>query len=254
MISTENYKFKSWEEYFKGDAVRLIIDVDKTWQSFFDKIFEDNKNLNHIQSELQKTVNKGKNVFPYPELVFSAFKFTKYTDVKVVIIGQDPYFKLEKGIPQAMGLSFSVPKGITVPSSLYNIYKNMIKYKHISSFPKHGNLENWAKQGCLLLNTSLTVEEGRPNSHTELWRELTDTIIKKIASEKKGLVFVLWGAPALRKISLIGKNHHIIVSSHPSGLSCNKPLRNHPAFAEYDHFGKINEYLKKEGVAEIKFD
>jgi uracil-DNA glycosylase len=122
----------------------------------------------------------------------------------------------------------------------------MIKYKHIEKSPKSGNLEFYAYQGCLFLNTSLTVTHKTPDSHTKIWEEFTNSIIGKLSSEKSNLVFVLWGAQALNKeIMIDSKKHKIIVSSHPSGYSSAKNLRKYPAFDDNDHFGQINEYLEK---------
>ena len=131
----------------------------------------------------------------------------------------------------------------------------MKNYGHIEEIPKHGNLESWAKQGVLLLNTSLTVQHGYPNSHTMKWEKFTDAVIKYISDNKDKVVFVLWGSPALQKLTLIDKDkkHKIIVSSHPSGLSCHKPLRQYPAFMNYDHFGEINDYLKENKKKTIKW-
>ena len=151
-----------------------------------------------------------------------------------------------------MGLSFSVPIGIPIPSSLKNIYKNAIEYGHFFRYPDHGNLEFWAFQGVLLLNTALTVQKGHKNSHSSIWSDFTNAIIEKISNKMNGIVFVLWGAPALTKLSLIDtKKHEILISSHPSGLSNNKQLGKYPAFSSIDQFGTINKLLKKCGKEEI---
>ena len=195
-------------------------------------------------------------IYPYPNLLFNAFILTPLSNVKVVILGQDPYHCNEihhdKIIPQAMGLSFSVPKGMKIPSSLQNIYKNLLKYKHIEIKPNHGNLSFWAYQGCLMLNTSLTVQHSYPNSHSKYWLPFTDKIIKYISNKLNNIVFVLWGNPALNKLNLIDQNKHkIIISSHPSGLSYNKKLKNYDSFENTDHFGEINKYLKEKNKKQI---
>ena len=149
-----------------------------------------------------------------------------------------------------MGLSFSVPYGIKIPSSLQNIYKNLIKYKHINKMPKHGNLISWAYQGCLLLNASLTVVHGKENKncHAQNWRSFSNKLIRYISNECKNVVFILWGAFALKKARFIDEDKHkIIISSHPSGLSYNKPLRTHQPFCNQDHFGIANKYLVENG-------
>lgn len=251
MISLDNYKYKSWKEKFPDGNVILEPDINSTWIPLFHDLICD-KRFSNIEKKLTELVKKGVKIYPYPDLVFFTFKITQLDKLKVVIIGQDPYFHSEKGIPQAMGLSFSVPLNINIPSSLENIFKNMVKFGHLSSFPKHGNLEFLAYQGCLFLNTALTVTDGEKNSHALIWKWFTDEIIKRISSEMKNIIFVLWGGPALEKLQLIDINkHNVIISSHPSGLSFSKPLKEYPAFKDRDHFGEINKLLKKYGKQEI---
>ena len=166
---------------------------------------------------------------------------------KVVIIGQDCYHGFLRNMkPQACGLAFSVEgNGKEIPSSLLNIFKNMIKFNHINSIPD-GNLDYLAEQGVLLLNTSLTVQKHKPNSHSNIWKGFTDDIISYISDNSTSTIFVLWGNHSLMKQKLIdNKKHKLIISSHPSGLSCNKRLKDYPSFVENDHFGKINSYLKE---------
>ena len=239
---------KSWKDTYPDKKIIIKFGtIGSSWCDFMKSILEAT-DIKKIEDKLSAEVDKNKNIFPYPDMLFSAFTYTSFDSVKVVIIGQDPYFKLESGVPQAMGLSFSVPTGIAVPSSLDNIYKNMMKYGHITSIPKHGNLQFLANQGCLFLNTALTVAENEKNGHSDIWKTFTDSIIMKLSDVKDKLVFVLWGAPAFEKFSLIDKKRHkVIVSSHPSGLSCNTPMKTYPAFNNCDHFGQINEYLKANG-------
>lgn len=253
MISKTSYKFQSWNSKFPDGKIKLDLNVDKSWEPLLNELLEKD-DYKDIIDDLEKDLKSGINILPYPDLVFNAFKLTKYDDIKAVIIGQDPYFRTEKSIPQAMGLSFSVPDGLSVPSSLVNIYQNMVNFKHLDNFPQTGNLENWASQGCLMLNTSLTVKEGKAGSHLYLWQWFTDAIIKKISDEKEGIVFLLWGGPALKKMTLIDTvKHRVIISSHPSGLSCHKPLGTHPSFMAKDHFGSLNKHLKELGKTEIEF-
>lgn len=246
MLSADNYDIEDW--YKHSDKVNLNKDVKlkRSWYKLIKKEMDEPyfKNINKILDEKRK---QKINVYPYPKLVFAPFNTTPLYKVKVIILGQDPYHNIRKNsIPEAMGLSFSVPVGINIPSSLRNIYKNQIKFNHISTMPKHGNLTKWAKQGCLMLNTSLTVEHNNPKSHVKYWKPFTDNIIKYLSDNKKNLVFVLWGRPALEKIRLIDTtNHYTVISSHPSGLSCNKRLGDHPSFNEQDHFKLINKYLKR---------
>jgi len=254
LLSTKDYKYKSWAEKFPTNKVNLEPDVNSTWIPLFAKLINNSK-YKELENKLSELVKDGKQIYPYPDLVFSAFKFTPFDKVKVVIIGQDPYFHMENGIPQAMGLSFSVPFGINVPPSLQNIYKNMKRFGHLNTIPKHGNLQFIAYQGCLFLNTALTVTDGEKNSHSSMWKWMTDAIIKQISDELVNIIFVLWGGPALSKIQLIDQDKHsVIISSHPSGLSVNtqltgasigKPKTIYSSFEDLDHFGEINKILDK---------
>lgn len=262
ILSAKDYKITNWVSKFKDYNVSLEnLAINNSWYEFFQN--DNNKRLiklvNNYLSDLLKKSNGKINIYPYPDLIFNALNLTPLYNVKVVIIGQDPYPKNEiidgKAIPQAMGLSFSVPVGLSIPSSLMNIYKNLIKYNHISKIPQHGNLTFWAYQGCLMLNTSLTVEHGCPDSHSKYWTEFTDSLIKYISDKLDKIVFVLWGRPALQKIKLIDlKKHKTVISSHPSGLSCSKPLQNYKPFNDMDHFGEINKYLKENDKSTILFD
>ena len=249
MLSIDNYNYKNWNDYFKNDKIDISkLTIHKSWKKFIKQ--EQNKDYwEKINKDLSSCKNLNK-IYPYPELIFNAFNLTPLNEIKVVILGQDPYHNHilhnKKIVPEAMGLSFSVPIGFTIPSSLNNIYENLMKYKQIVYKPKHGNLTSWAYQGCMMLNTSLTVECNCPNIHTNIWKEFTDNVIKYISSKCNNIVFVLWGSYALSKMNLIDQDKHkIIVSSHPSGLSYNKKLRTYPAFSEFNHFGTINRYLKK---------
>ena len=243
MVSLSDYKFASWIEKYPDGIVKIKPDINTTWIPIFEKVMS-NKKFKNVEEQLSEYVKGKYNIFPYPDLLFLAFKHTSTDNLKVVILGQDPYPNSEKGIPQGMGLSFSVPEGLQIPSSLQNIYINMKSFGHIANIPKHGNLEFIAKQGCLFLNTALTVAEGEKNSHSEIWKWFTNDLIKEISDNFENLVFVLWGAPALEKKKLIDcDKHKVVVSSHPSGLSYNKKLNVYGSFKETDHFGEINKYL-----------
>lgn len=246
-------KSKEWSEIekFKLDKVY----VNNSWEPMFKELFENKERKtkieNKINDELQKLVDKSK-LYPKHDYIFRAFQLTNFNNLKVVIIGQDPYFNSEFykewRVPQAYGLSFSVPHDFVIPSSLKNIYKNLEQFDHIKKIPSHGCLDLWAFQGVLLLNTSLTVLDGEinKNCHSTTWKSFTDDIIKYISNNCKNIIFVLWGAEAFKKVSMINLDlHEIIVSSHPSGLSCNKKMGSHDAFVNHDHFGKINSYLEK---------
>lgn len=248
-----------WNEFIKGNCTLDDIPYHTTWSVLFALLRKRNKYYQitrDIEAELQK--NKHQQIYPKPEYVFSAFAITPACDLKVVILGQDPYFKSEYDsssksmTPQAMGMSFSVPDDITIPSSLDNIYSNLVKYKHIQEKPKSGNLWFWAAQGCLMLNTALTVRHDDTLSHAGMWKWMTDEMIKYVSTNFENIVFVLWGGHAYSKIELIDQDrHHTIISSHPSGLSCHKQFRNFPCFNDNDHFGQINARLKKYGQTPI---
>ncbi len=178
------------------------------------------------------------NIFPPQEKIFNAFNYCSFDDVKVVILGQDPYHK--KG--QAHGLAFSVPEGVSAPPSLRNIYKEInttINCAINCGIPQTGNLERWANQGVLLLNSVLTVEENNAGSHKGLgWEKFTDAVIQKISDQKEHIVFLLWGAYAQEKGKNIDTSKHLVLSApHPS------PLSAHRGFFGCGHFRKANEYL-----------
>jgi uracil-DNA glycosylase len=174
--------------------------------------------------------------------MFNAFYKTPFHNVKIVLLGQDPYHNPG----QAQGLSFSVPNGIQKPPSLINIYKELQSDLGIAP-SVNGNLEKWSEQGVLLLNASLTVRKNEPGSHSKMgWIEFTDAVIKKISEEKKGVVFLLWGKFAQDKQALIDETkHHVLKAAHPSPFSADK------GFFGCKHFSKANEYLMQEGLQPI---
>lgn len=182
-------------------------------------------------------------VFPEKQNIFKAFSLTKFEDLKVVILGQDPYH----GIGQAQGLSFSTPSNIKNPPSMVNILKEINDDLGKKSVCEDGDLTPWAKQGIMLLNTILTVEQGLPKSHHNLgWEIFTDSIIKYISDNKENVIFLLWGSPAISKTKLIDKNKHFILTApHPS------PLSVYRGFYGCKHFSKTNEILKKLNKEEI---
>ena len=177
---------------------------------------------------------KSHNIFPENEVIFNALNLTIPSNIKVVILGQDPYH----GKGQAHGLSFSVPNGVKIPPSLRNIYKELQSNLN-HSISSNGNLESWAKQGVLLLNATLTVREKMAGSHQKLgWELFTDSIIKKISEKNEGVVFLLWGAFAQKKSVLINTNkHHILTTTHPS------PFSAYRGFLGCKHFSKTNKIL-----------
>ncbi|AQW82032.1 uracil-DNA glycosylase, family 1 [Campylobacter pinnipediorum subsp. pinnipediorum] len=184
---------------------------------------------------------KQNKVYPPSKLIFNAFNLTPFDNVKVVILGQDPYHRPN----QAMGLSFSVPKGEKIPPSLVNVYKEIYDDLGIKQ-PSSGDLSKWAKQGVLLLNSTLSVNEGMPNSHSNFgWQIFTDAVIKKLSDTKDGLVFLLWGNYAKIKSNLIDKDRHLVLfAPHPSPLA-------RGGFFGCKHFSKTNNYLIKQGKEPI---
>ncbi|GMN89766.1 uracil-DNA glycosylase [Francisella sciaenopsi] len=189
---------------------------------------------------LASETKSGKIIFPNKADIFNAFKYTEFDNLKVVILGQDPYHNYN----QAHGLAFSVEQGVEVPPSLRNIYKEL--ERSISGFkaPNHGCLTSWAQQGVFLLNTTLTVEAHKANSHKDIgWEIFTDTVIQKISDNKTNVVFMLWGSHARKKKNLIDATKHLILeSSHPS------PLSVYRGFEGCDHFVKANQYLTLKGL------
>lgn len=186
---------------------------------------------------------KEKIVYPPKRDILRALKLTDYNDVKVVILGQDPYH----GENEANGLSFSVNEGIKLPPSLKNIYKEL--YDDLGITKTTGDLTSWANQGVLLLNSVLTVLKDTPTSHSKIgWQEYTDAIIKKLNEREKPIVFILWGNYAKSKKNLItNKRHYIIESTHPSPFSANS------GFFGSRPFSKTNEFLKKNNIKEIEW-
>ena len=182
--------------------------------------------------------------YPPKEFVFNALKLTNPKDVKVVILGQDPYH----GLGQANGLAFSVNDGVKWPPSLTNIFKEVFADIDVE-LPLSGNLERWAEQGVLLLNHTLTVEEKKPNSHSKLgWSNFTDAIIKTLSEKNEDIVFMLWGGFAQKKAKLIDANKHkLLLSGHPSPLSANRGF-----WFGNKHFSKVNAFLssKNKGIIE----
>jgi uracil-DNA glycosylase len=185
----------------------------------------------------------GEVIYPPEADVFSAFKLTDFTHLKVVIIGQDPYH----GPNQAHGLSFSVRPGVAIPPSLRNMYKELALEYPDFQMPKHGCLESWATQGVLLLNTVLTVVANQPNSHRHLgWEQFTDNVIRAISDKAEPVVFLLWGSHAMKKQKLIDSDkHHILTAPHPS------PLSAHRGFLGCGHFMAANQWLQAQGKTTI---
>lgn len=228
--------------------------ISPSWLSLFEeidpKIFKETEEL-----YLKERNDSNKIIFPEHQDIFSFTKYCLFEDVKVVILGQDCYHgtyydnKNNEYIPQATGLAFSVPEDINckIPPSLNNIYINLLKYKNIYKKPKSGNLEFWACQGVLLLNTSLTVEKSKPNSHQHIWNKFTDELIKIISRKKDNIIFVLWGSFSYSKYKVIENKdkHKFIISSHPSPLSAYNKLGEYESFMNTNTFDLVNKYLQE---------
>jgi len=214
--------------------------IEESW-----KIVLGNEFVKPYMSDLKTFLvdeKKHKRVFPPGSLIFNAFNQTPFNQVKVVILGQDPYH----GIGEAHGLCFSVQDGITKPPSLVNIFKEIESDLGLPP-PRSGNLTDWARQGVLLLNATLTVRENQPGSHQNKgWETFTDEAIRQLSEQREGLIFVLWGKFAEAKTILIDQTKHFILKSpHPSPFSANR------GFFGCRHFSRINELLRQMGKHEI---
>ena len=218
----------------------MMVHIGNDWDALLKEEFE----KEYYQNLRKFLVDEYNHYTIYPNMydIFNALKYTSRDNLKVVILGQDPYH----GAGQAHGLCFSVQKGITPPPSLKNIYKEL-QNDLGCSIPSHGELTKWAKQGVLLLNTSLTVREGKPNSHSKKgWEILTDKIISLVNEKEEPVVFLLWGRNAHSKETLITNKHHLILKcAHPS------PLSAYNGFFGCRHFSKCNAFLKEHNLSTI---
>lgn len=216
---------------------------DNSWFEFLSPLWSTPPML-ELQSFLKEERAKGKVIYPKEEDIFRALKLTPLENVRVVVLGQDPYH----GEGQAQGLAFSVPGDLKLPPSLKNIYKELSDDLSLES-PTSGDLTAWANQGVLLLNTVLSVEAGKAGSHHGRgWEIFTDHILRVINEKKNNVVFILWGSPAQKKTQLIDESRHLILMSpHPS------PLSSYRGFFGSKPFSKTNAYLKSHGLPEIEW-
>ena len=215
-----------------------------SWKKHLTEEF-DKKYISDIKSFLVQNYKSGKEIFPRSSLIFNAFNYCEFENIKVVILGQDPYH----GVGQAHGLSFSVPEKIPLPPSLINIYKEISTDLEVKVDYKNGNLERWAKQGVFLLNSTLTVEKSKPLSHSKIgWNIFTDKVIEVLSSKRKNLVFILWGKYAQNKLQNINLDKHFVIKSvHPS------PLSSYRGFFGSKPFSKANKYLRSKNIKEINW-
>jgi uracil-DNA glycosylase len=219
-----------------------MVQIEASWKKELLEEFEKPYFL-QIVDFLKREKAQSKIIYPPGSQIFNAFNTTPFDQVKVIILGQDPYH----GVGQAMGLSFSVSKNVAIPASLKNIYKE-IQSDIGLPIPQHGDLTGWAKQGVFLLNAMLTVEASLASSHKNIgWQSFTDAVIQRLSTEKTGLVFLLWGNFAKAKKELIDTNKHLVLeAAHPSPLAGG-------AFFGCKHFSKTNEYLEKNGQIPINW-
>lgn len=251
MITAEDYRYISWKSTFSDTVDMSEVPLYTKWKDYIGNLIE-HGSFKEIENVLTEEIKADRDVYPYPDLMFNTFNQLDLDKIKVVILGQDPYINAESHncikVPQAMGVSFSVPVGIRIPPSLDNIFKNQLANNVIRKKQPHGNLQFWLSQGCFMMNTAMTVRENDSGSHCAQWRVITDKIIKYISTELNDVVFVLWGNPAYEKLKLIDLDkHNVVISSHPSGLSCNKPMKDYPPFVKVNHFKMVNDYLIKSG-------
>ena len=216
----------------------MDVKIDESWKEALKQEFP-RTYFQQIVTHLKTERMTGETIYPPGQLIFNAYNLTPFENVKVVIIGQDPYHNPG----QAHGLSFSVPDGVTAPPSLINIFKEL--HTDIGmAIPKSGNLTKWAEQGVMLLNASLTVRKNEPMSHAKIgWAEFTNSTIKRISDQKENVVFLLWGKFAQEKQELIDETKHLVLkAAHPSPFSADK------GFFGCQHFSKANQYLVKNGI------
>ena len=215
------------------------LNFDSSWKNKLDYDFS------QIETFLKDENKNSSTFYPMTNDIFNAFKYTPFENVKVVILGQDPYH----GENQAHGLAFSVQNGVAIPPSLRNIYQELKDDLNITP-PSHGNLTDWAKSGVFLLNTVLTVRAQEAHSHQKIgWEDFTDEVIKKISKDRDSVVFILWGKPAQKKASLIDENRHLIITSaHPS------PLSSYRGFFGSRPFSRANEYLKEKNIVPVNWE
>lgn len=208
--------------------------IENSWKDFFESEFKKDY-IVELENKIQERKDNGAIIYPEEDKIFEAYKMIELNDIKVVIIGQDPYH----GKNQAHGLAFSVNKGIKIPPSLKNMYKELENSVENFKMPEHGYLKSWSEQGVFLLNNVLTVEEASPDSHKNFgWEVFTDNTIKFIDENCENVVFVLWGGNAKKKIKILNKNKNLILTAaHPS------PLSVYRGFYGCNHFNLINEYL-----------
>jgi len=219
----------------------MNVQIEESWKKALAEEFK-KPYFTDIAGFLKKEKQAGKTIYPAGQFIFNAFNTTPFDEVKVVILGQDPYHNPG----QAHGLAFSVPENVAPPPSLVNIFKEIQEDLGLQMV-RTGTLVKWAKQGVLLLNAALTVEAHQPMSHSKIgWHHFTDDVIRIISEKKEHVVFMLWGGFAKGKVPLIDKNKHLVLTAaHPS------PLSAHNGFFGCQHFSKANRWLQEHGLKPI---
>jgi len=220
--------------------------VHPSWVKILLPLFNDSR-MNDLLLFMDSEIEKGYTIYPEKKNVFKAFKLCSFDDLKVIFIGQDPYHQIN----QATGLCFAVPRDVIMPPSLKNIFKELIENypesledSELQNF--NTNLENWAKHGCLMLNTALTVRSNSPGSHSKQWLWFTEEVIKRIQEYRSGLIFVRWGNHA--KQFKVNDNNHTLDAGHPSPLNTSIPFKGNK------HFLKINEIISGQNGPEYQID
>lgn len=273
---SKRYRFKDWDECFPDGQVKLWSLIFRpSWYPFFESISK-KPYFATIEKMLTEAISDKKAVVvPRAELVFNVFNTMSPEDIKVVVMGQDPYpgGEVIKGriIPHATGLAFSGPHHMGVPRSCNNVFANLRNYGHIKKAPESGCLSGWVTQGCFLFNTSLTTLYGQSKAHQKSWTLFTEDLIDYLATKLDHLVFLVWGASANGNCKKIDpKKHCLITSSHPSPYSVDNEVRGYvygpcanerqrptityPSFSTVDHFGRANQYLEQIGKTPIFWD
>lgn len=222
---------------------QAAVKLDESWMVEVSAEFE-KPYMKNLKEFLVQEKSAGKVIYPKGDEIFNAMNSTAFKDVRVVILGQDPYH----GAGQAHGLSFSVRDGVRFPPSLLNIYKEIIA-EYGGEMPKSGDLTRWAEQGVLLLNATLTVQDSLAGSHQNKgWEEFTDAIIRAINDKREHVVFLLWGSYAQKKGGFIDRKKHLVLTApHPS------PLSAHRGFLGCGHFKKANAYLEAQGLPSVQW-
>ena len=215
--------------------------LNNSWNTILNKLLKKYDIENKLIEE-NKKFNNELEIYPNKELIFNAFSFFEITNLKVVIIGQDPYINKN----QAMGLCFSIPQGTKLPPSLKNIYKCINNTLDIEMDINNGDLTKWAEQGILLLNKTLTVFEKVSNSHKKIWKGFAEDLIQHISNNSEGIIFVLWGNNAKKLKKYINDTHYVLENTHPSPLA-------RKSFIDCNHFTEVNNILKKMNKNEINW-